>query len=165
MDKIYYTGIGSRETPQVILDQMVQLARHYAKKGYILRSGGADGSDFAFAQGCDLEGGQKEIYLPWRGFNKNDSPLHNVTQEMLDLAESIHPAWTACSQGAKKLHARNTCQVLGEDLKTPSKFLVCWTPDGKERGGTRTAIVLAKQNNIPVYNIFEKIDEETLLNL
>ena len=38
-------------------------------------------------------------------------------------------------------------QVLGLDLKTPSKFLICWTPEGKEKGGTATAIKLAIINN------------------
>jgi len=48
-----------------------------------------------------------------------------------------------CSDYAKKLHGRNVKQVLGDDLKTPSDFLLCWTKEGKDVGGTRTAIVLA----------------------
>jgi hypothetical protein len=42
---------------------------------------------------------------------------------------------------------------LGGDLKTPSSFLVCWTPNGEDVGGTRTAIVLARKNNIEILNL------------
>ena len=49
---------------------------------------------------------------------------------------------------------RNGYQVLGYDLKTPSKFLICWTKDGKETGGTAQAMRIAKDYKIPVYNLF-----------
>lgn len=149
----FYTGIGSRSTPEEIIAEMISWGTLLAKKGYILRSGGADGADSAFEQGCDLVKGQKEIYLPWKGFNNNKSELYKVSKEALELASRIHPAWGQCSFGAKKLHGRNCYQVLGENLNSTSEFLICWTLDGKSKGGTRTAIELAKQNNIPVYNL------------
>lgn len=149
----YYTGVGSRETPLEIIELIKIIARKLSLMGYILRSGGADGSDNAFEIGCDVVNGKKDIYLPWRGFNKSNSPLFNVCPKALDLASKIHPAWGKLSQGAKKLHARNCYQVLGEDLNEPSKVLICWTKNGEKIGGTRTAIVLAEQNNIPVYNL------------
>lgn len=151
--KKYYTGVGSRETPGDIYDKIVSISSILAKKQYILRSGGANGADSAFEYGCYKENGQKEIYLPWRGFNNNNSNLYNVSKEALELAAVIHPAWRNLSQAGKKLHARNCYQVLGQNLDTPSDFLICWTKNGLEIGGTRTAIVLAKKYNIPVYNL------------
>jgi hypothetical protein len=65
----------------------------------------------------------------------------------------VHPYWDNLTQGGKKLHTRNACQVLGADLKTHVDFVICWTPDGKPSGGTRTAIIIAEQNGIPVYNL------------
>jgi hypothetical protein len=47
------------------------------------------------------------------------------------------------------LHARNVYQILGEDLQSPSQFVISWTPGGCEIGGTRTALVLAKRRGIP----------------
>ena len=76
MDVIYYAGIGSRSTPDNVLGIMEKLGIVLAKKGFILRSGGADGADKAFEKGCDLASGQKEIYLPWKGFNGNNSSLY-----------------------------------------------------------------------------------------
>ena len=52
-----YTGIGSRETPTAILDLMIAIGGVLAQRGFTLRSGGADGADDAFEQGCILKGG------------------------------------------------------------------------------------------------------------
>ena len=155
----FYTGIGSRETPANVMEAMTQLAITLESKGYILRSGGADGADTAFEQGAV----NKEIYLAWKGFNGNNSPLHTVCVEALQMASTIHPAWDKCSQGAKKLHARNCYQVLGLDLNTPVDFVVCYTSNGLIKGGTATAINLAKSKGIPVFNFgfgIEKTLEE-----
>lgn len=150
----FYTGVGSRSTPKDILLLMHKIAIHLADKEYVLRSGGADGADYdGFEKGCDSISGAKEIYLPWEGFNENDSPLYKITKPMLEMAQNVHPAWSKLRQGARKLHARNCAQVLGYDLQTPSEFLICWTEGGAKIGGTRTAIILAENHSIPVYNL------------
>ena len=68
----YYTGVGSRETPKDVLDLMEKIAYKLSKKGWILRSGGAEGADSAFFQGCEKYSSTPiaEIYIPWNGFNK-----------------------------------------------------------------------------------------------
>jgi hypothetical protein len=138
----YYAGIGSREAPSDILLIMTEIAKLLEQKGYILRSGHAQGSDMAFEDGVQLAK-NKEIFS-----------RHVATcDEARAIAASIHPAWHNCSDYAKGCHGRNIYQVLGRDLKTPVSFVICWTPEGKEIGGTRTAIVLAKRHKIPVYNL------------
>lgn len=128
-----------------------------AKHGFILRSGGASGADSAFERGCDSEEGKKEIFIPWSGFNKrraNDPGI--IIPELsrsVEMAKMFHPAWENCSSGAKKLHARNCNQVLGEDLNHPAAFVVCWH-DG--RGGTLQACRIAEYHGISVYNIRER---------
>lgn len=57
---MYYTGIGSRETPEEVLSLFTIVGEFLAKKGYILRSGGAKGADKAFEVGCDKAKGKKE---------------------------------------------------------------------------------------------------------
>lgn len=155
---LFYTGVGSRETPPEVLKAMKTTAAMLSKLGYVLRSGGAGGADLAFEAGSTMF----DIYIPWKGFNNSTSELWGVCDEALQLASQIHPAWERCSQGAKKLHARNCYQVLGDDLETPSEFLICYTKDGKDVGGTATAIKLARANNIPVFNFGIDI-ENTLL--
>jgi hypothetical protein len=146
----YYTGIGSRSTPKFVMDAMCDVARHLDHKGYILRSGGADGADAAFESGVDK---RKDIYLPWKGFNGNESDLYEVGPAAIALAKSVHPAPHRLSDAAARLHGRNCYQILGEDLETPSEFVICWTPNADAVGGTRTAIKLADKHKVPVFNL------------
>lgn len=148
-----YAGIGSRQTPKEILELMTIIGVKLRDKGYILRSGGANGADTAFTLGIERK--DTEIFLPWNGFNDSSSNFVGASDEAMRIAKSIHPAWDKCSQGAKKLHGRNVHQVLGKDInpKTYSHFVICWTPDGKDVGGTATAIKLARQANIRVLNL------------
>ena len=49
--KIFYTGVGNRDTPHEYLEKMTVLASLLEKEGCILRSGGAEGADTAFENG------------------------------------------------------------------------------------------------------------------
>lgn len=145
----FYTGVGSRKTPKDIRNLMTSLATKLALEGWFLRTGDATGADSAFSIGVPLME-QKRLYT-----------AKDCTPEAMKLASSFHPAWDRCSEFARKLHGRNSFQVLGDDLKTPSSFLVCWTPDGCvsqdtrsiKTGGTATAIVIAEAWEIPIFNL------------
>lgn len=155
-----YTGIGSRSTPDHVLQVMRKVAHRLSELGYTLLSGGAAGADSAFEEGCF---GRKEIYLPWPGFRQLKG-RHYVTlpsAEAFRVAEVAHPAWRRLNNTAQALMARNSHQVLGADLRSPVDFVVCWTPDeceaesGRTRatGGTGQAIALADRWGIPVVNL------------
>lgn len=163
----YYTGVGSRESPQEVLELMEDFAMKMAKEGYVLRSGGADGADWAFETGCRLKDGAKEIYLPWDGFSKMEhnpkrgyyAPKEDeVYTRAEEIASKIHPAWDRLTQGAKRLHTRNVYQVLGQELNDPSKFLLCYAkPSGNSiSGGTRTAWEVAKMFGVPCFNMYHE---------
>jgi hypothetical protein len=154
----YYAGIGSRKTPETILEQMQSIAEYLDSTGYILRSGAAEGADKWFELGAK----DKEIFLPWKEFNGNSSGFYPPSEQAQVLAhELLSYKWKNLSHGAKLLHSRNCHQVLGPDLDTPVDFVLCWTPDGAENecqltsksGGTGTAILLASKFNIPVINM------------
>jgi hypothetical protein len=158
---IYYAGIGSRETPIIILHYFKKLGYYFAQQGYILRSGHAPGADQAFEIGCDNANGQKEIYLPWSGFEGSSSELVVNNSKAFEIAEKFHPYWQNLKQGGQKLQARNSHQVLGLDLNTPSSFIVCWTKNGSGSGGTGQALRIAKAYDIPVFDAgkYETIEE------
>jgi hypothetical protein len=158
----FYTGIGSRKTPRPILTLMEKLGEQFAKRGLTLRSGGAPGADSAFEKGCDAQNGKKEIFIPWKNFNKNSSNLTNPIQGAYELAKEIHPNWLKCSKASQKLHARNIHQVLGKDLKTPTSFIIYWAEikNGQIKGGTATAVNLAKKLNIQSFNLADKKIEQ-----
>ncbi|UBU63565.1 DUF4326 domain-containing protein [Acidithiobacillus ferrooxidans] len=160
MKTMRYAGIGSRSTPAPVLQMIRKVAHRLSELGYTLLSGGADGADTAFEEGCF---GAKEIYLPWPGFRGLQGP-HCITLpsgEARRVAEVLHPAWRRLDEPAQALMARNSHQVLGADLRSPVDFVVCWTPDGCETeaarsratGGTGQAIALADRWNVPVVNL------------
>jgi hypothetical protein len=159
---LYYAGIGSRETPLDILSLFKIVGAYLATKGLILRSGHAPGADSAFEVGCDKVNGKKEIFLPWRRFESSDSNLIVNDPKAFEIAEKFHPYWGRLSDGAKKLQARNSHQVLGWDLNTFSDFIICWTKGGKSQGGTGQAIRIAKNYNIPIFDAGSYSDIDTL---
>ncbi len=137
-DKQHYTGIGARDVPGEVASIIVKIAAHMARQGYVLRSGGAEGSSTEFEKGCDGEGGEKFIYLPWRGFNGNNSPHYSIPERAFDIAKSFEPAWNSFSQSAKSLKARYALTILGHDLKKPSACVICYTQGGKHERRHRT---------------------------
>jgi hypothetical protein len=139
----YYAGIGSRgRTPSFIFDMMSSVASKLESIDYILRSGGAQGADTAFENGV-IYNNNKEIFRP-----------KHATTEAIELASRFHPTWDACSPIARKLHGRNSMIILGSDLNSPVKFVICYTHDGSDSGGTGLGIRIAQNFNIPVFNLF-----------
>ena len=132
---------------------MSSIAEQLSPIGWQLRSGGAYGADLAFERGAR----HKEIHLPWDGYNNvRIGPNHIVpdpTPEMVDVAARHHPAWENLSDAVKMFMVRNTTIVLGKDLKSPVKMVICWTDGGQEIGGTSHAIRIARSYDVPVFNI------------
>jgi hypothetical protein len=168
----YYTGVGSRKTPRHIQRQMFRYAEKLAKTGYVLRSGAAEGADYAFEIGCNHAGGKKEIYIPWNGFQSrqsgapgtfvlDDYPI-SIVEGAIALAMGVHHNWDDLTRGGKKLHCRNVFQVLGHNIRTPSQFVICWTPGGRIGRGTATAIKIAQAFKVPVYNLGTALGEYRL---
>lgn len=156
-----YAGIGSRRTPADVLSLMYWIANMAAARGLWLYSGHAPGADYAFERGA---GGRATIYLPWRGFGDGlAAPMgviqYTATSEAYAMAAEYHPAWDRLSRGARALMARNCHQVLGPDLASPVRSVVCWTPDGSLNGrgsgvgGTGQALRIAARHGIPVVNL------------
>ena len=145
---------------------MSEAAIQLAASDYVLRSGGADGADTAFEKGCLRAKGRMEIFLPWSGFNgRQEDGIQYLLQpkelfeEAARIAQEFHPAWSRLSRGAKALMARNSFQVLGPDLKSPTDLIICWTPGGKIYGGTGQALRISKSFNIPIINYGDHYSE------
>lgn len=160
----FFTGIGSRKTPSSLYPLIKDLAEKLIEKDYVLRSGGAKGADSLWERAYNELGGKMEIFLPFKNFENNKSSLYVSAPAAYLIAEKIHPAWHRCSKFARDCHARNVHQILGIDLRSPSNFVVSWTEDGKASGGSATAMNLAKEQNIFVYNL-NVAEEIAALNL
>lgn len=172
MEKYFYTGIGSRDTPENITDIMSDIAVYLSKFGWILRSGRAEGADWAFQRGAEFhaksigapQNPRTEIYVPNKRFNLGFGRLNEIDPKDLnnyadaeDMCSTLHPVFDKLRGFARDAHVRNVYQVVGKDLDNPSKFLVCWAPikDGRATGGTATAVKLATKLNIDVYNFYD----------
>ena len=143
-----YAGIGSRETPDDVLNSMRSLAWELAKDGWHVRSGGADGADAAFHLGVLgigklVESYPMTIYIAWDGMNGHRHgdmkgsvviPNAEFQQTLFEMAELYHPAWYRVGKKGRLLHARNGSIVLGEAALDPVQAVICWTKGGRVRG-------------------------------
>ncbi len=144
---------------------MESLAQQLAGDGWTLRTGGADGADTAFETGHRAAVGARnlEVYLPWNGYNGRESfedgtivldpPIRHLAET---TAGRLHPAWGRCGRGARALHARNVAIVRGHGLDDDVDAVVCWTHDGGATGGTGMGIRIARERDIPVFNLLSE---------
>jgi len=138
----FYAGIGSRTTPYPILGIMTEMAKILKSQNYILRSGGAEGADTAFANGAE---DAKEIFRP-----------KDATPEAIEEASKFHPAWHNCNDYVRKLHGRNAQIILGKNLDKSVEFTILWTPGGKTIGGTGLGIRISEHYGITIKNLYKQ---------
>ena len=163
----YYTGVGSRDTPDFVCKLMTITAKYLDSKGYKLRSGGARGADYSFEIGAE----SPDIY----SVSKKHISISKKPSIIPDLEAYRQIASLCClhykritNQHAKDLHTRNICQVIGHipDQVIKSDFLLAYTDKGDYVGGTTTAIRCAERFDVPVFNFGKyKTEEEMKDNL
>jgi hypothetical protein len=176
----YWTAVGSREVPTDIADLQVLIGKHMTSKGYILRSGNANGSDHNFQRGAQaVSPPHCDIYLPWptynRVLNKAGSSYITPTEAQIEFAgglledTGVMPYWRSIKKrGTQKMHSRNVYQVIGVGDKPREISRVCiyYAPldkDGNVMGGTRTAVGLSKYYEIPTFNLFVESEKADLM--
>ena len=148
----YYAGIGSRKTPLYMLGHLEYLGLEMADRGYILRSGGAQGSDQAFERGCDrVNEDLKEIFFP------KDAKHPDAAWAFEEVKKHIpegYPKLEDMKPFVQLILARNMMQILGRHGDSPSEFVICWTMARiRNGGGTGYAMRCAQANGIEVYNL------------
>ncbi len=152
------TGVGSRSTPEPIQKDMIKIGQWVRECNHIIRSGHAEGADWAFEQGAQES---CIAYLPWSTFNHHlKSNAKKVTvvwsADLEKMTAKYHPSHGNLGYSVRKLMNRNACQVLGIDLKSPADAVICWTKDGLDYGGTSQAIRIARGHSIPIINMGSK---------
>lgn len=164
--------IGSRETPQPALRLTTLFTNMLVELGYAIYSGGCPkGMDYAGLKGAyshkTSDKSKNRIYLAWDGmsdlhhdpangfYDATQFENYRIATIMAELARgSFHGLY---DKGIK-LHCRNPYQVLGDDLCSNVDFVLTWAiPTGKQgrvKGGTGTAVRIAVEHGIPVYNLY-----------
>lgn len=161
MPKGFITVIGSRNITEKEKERLYKLAKVYHDRGYTLRSGGAHGADSIVNEFQNVE-----IIIPWNGFNglRHDGRRIFELSQLKDNARAkelvikIHPAPKKLTEGAMKLHMRNIYQITGVHgvhKRNLSKgvLYVADEHNGRVKGGTATAVHLAKKMKIKTHNI------------
>lgn len=151
-DPIYYAGIGSRETPQAVLERMEEFGELASGEGWLLRSGGAVGADSAFHNGAKRAGVQSQIFLADKRKAKGGDFLYDTKDVHFNLMRVFHPRPDALKPFAAELMARNGCQLFGVDFTNPTRLVVCYTEGGAMKGGTAQALRMAQSGGIPALN-------------
>ena len=145
--KIYWSGIGSRQTPPEICNLMTKIAFKLEQNNYILRSGKAIGADLAFEKG--IQNFKNKCIYTVENFDFSPENYEMCKSEILRDVNQV-------------LGSRKTC------LKK-SKFVICWTKHvnyyakpPNACGGTRFAVRIALKYGIPVFNLLIKEDRERI---
>lgn len=150
------TLVGSRRAPFYIRQEAIELGEAFSELGYKARSGGALGMDTYWL--CQYD---PELATVYRHDDRSyDARTVNTTRlgafdEAIDIINRIVPHIAYMDATARLLHYRNAFQVLGDDLRSPSDYLLYWSPlkNGVPVGGTKTAVLLAKRVGIPVLHL------------
>ncbi|CAD5236035.1 Phi92_gp047 [Klebsiella phage vB_KvM-Eowyn] len=176
----YVTVVGSREVSVEEYLLMVELGMWLSYYyGFYARSGKATGSDQAWQRGFEIgdalrgRKGHHQIFLGWPSFewkNGKTSDRYDIVPEKdalwekaTEIASRIHPAWDKVKPGGRLQHTRNVYQQLGPELNSPSELCLYCADDDKHgvpKGGTRTAVMLAREYGIPLLNIRGKTLDE-----
>ena len=165
--KGWYAGVGSRETPEDIMELMRRISFALYAQGYALSSGDAEGADKAFYEGAVKSPYYQHlgarIYLAWNGVGKRwhdpknffyDASQYPTWESAKSIAEECRGSWEGLGRGGIAMHSRNVYQIMGACLTDPVKSIIYWAkPVGKTekvKGGTNTALQLAIKCEIPV---------------
>lgn len=195
---IPYTGLGSEMAPKSILDTLSELGYLLAISGRTLRSGSYKGCSSAFESGVNkafrdgLVGSRpitpkanigeyplREIFLPYRGYEGHQDDAYYEYDHALKsrivgfiknskLGERFDKVQNPYLM---KDYIVRVYQLLGIKLNQPSKFMVCWSPDGArtskevdfDSGHISISICLSEILNIQVFNLNNGLDNEKIL--
>lgn len=159
--------IGSRRINEQQFNYLVKVAEAFARRGWIVKTGCADGADYASMIGCrNVDPTLLTLYLPWKSYNSQYQTVneHKLVyderdQTFIHWKDSIskyHPAPERLSRGAKSLMARNYGIVSGADL------VVAFPMSAIDTGGTGQGMRIADDLNIPLYVVCDPKERQRL---
>ena len=178
----YSKESGELPLPDEAKKRMADVIRTYTDFGAWIRSGGADGMDTVARDAAD---GRITEYLPMNEYNERtagngNAVKANSTRQTKAAVAALHPnpqSLKAYDEDGKekwslkeRLVERNWQIIHGQDGPAyRSLFAVCWTPGGKEDGGSgqtmRNARVSISKGDlgVPVFNLANDEDYRLLM--
>lgn len=152
-----YAAISNENAPANVIEQFKSIAIDMENRGYTMRTSGNKGVE----EIIEVVAQNKEIYIPWKKFNDRESQYCKVDKSAIDLVGTLHPSFQDLKDSVKAIIGRYAHVILGKDLKSPVRCVVCWTEDGVESAKDKTAktgycgtpIQIASNARIPVFNL------------
>lgn len=160
--------IGSRRINENQAHYLESVAQAFVRRGYVVRTGCAEGADHASMVGArSIDPSKLELYLPWASYNKD---LQLTTDKKIPYNPSIHTDWAesvhkyhpnprALTSGAFNLMARNWGIIMHDH---PVDLVVAMPASAGDMGGTGQGIRIARDNDIPIYLVYNKEDRQSL---
>jgi hypothetical protein len=153
---------GAAEIPPETLKQAEELARELKELGLVCRTGWDQPLATAARSGA---ADRSEIYLPWRGFNKEEEGYGFPDKEGKTVAMLVRVynqrLATVDSDPVKKILATYINMIIGARLDSRSEFVIIWSDDSAEEPAEKTnktdavgpIIDIASELGIPVFNL------------
>jgi hypothetical protein len=158
-----YAGLGDQNTPESVLAQMAELARDLEAQGWTLRVDGTPKPGNSFKD----QAPRHELHLPCKGFDNQESkyvlwPKDPNYEKARLIAKEFNPVFDTLPKGVQAILAAKVTALLGLDLKSHVKFLICWSPDGAEHASQKSAktgfmgmpVALASAAGIRIFNLY-----------
>lgn len=172
MLKGYAAIVGSRNTPEIILEYLIRIGRTLTDMGYAISSGDAYDADRAGWYGALQAKRFREVgcRIFVNKSYRNGYPIGSFTgfidsrqftgvQPMAEaIALKARGTFAGLNKWGIELHTRNVYQILGSTLEERVEYCILYAPTvGKDRvsGGTNTAFQIAKTTGVPtIINLY-----------
>mgnify|MGYP006058587945 CR=1 FL=1 len=138
-----YAGIIFRDVPEDERNMMEALGFLLGSNDWVLRATGDLGITNPFLSGCMTVNGEKIL-----------SNFNNASIASISYANKTFPKFHDFSDGKQKYLCSLISAIMGEDGKSPVKFVCLY--GGTNQNATRDIKTICTKNNITCYDIYSK---------
>ncbi len=141
-----FTIMSHGEVPGETIILMEQISKLLHSKGFTFRFDGS-AQDTAASIGYSTCKDRSEIYLPWKGFNKDvTGKLVRPSEKAYRIAAGINPRFNNIPPTVRAMVARVVHVIMGDECNTPVNLCIIYTADGAE---TKADLKAARTGNVP----------------
>lgn len=152
-----YAVTGNKDAPDHILQKACAIVQRLEQMDFTLRTGGLAGIEDSVEKVTK----KHEIHLPFRDFDQKQSRYTFTTDRAKSVAAKFSPGYSALKKGIQLFLAKNVRILMGNNVNSPSLFLIVYSSDGcthisqktQETGFATHAIAVASGLGIPIFNL------------
>jgi len=167
-----FTVVTHGEVPGEISLLIEQISKLLLTKGFTFRYDG-NNKDTASTKAYQTCKSRCEIYLPWKGFNKDvTAKLNKPSEKAYGYASGFHGGFNKIPSSVRAIVAHNVHVLLGDECNTPVNLFITYTTDGAEvkadvkyetTGPVSFFITACDALDIPVFNLKNPTAKERIV--